>query len=67
MKVEVSKEWCEAAAKREGDAEIGAGAMARDPLPVFRCDNCDNGVEVEWKFCAWCGAGADWVHAPSGE
>lgn len=32
-KVEVSKEWCLDAAKREGDSEVGAGALAMDPTP----------------------------------
>lgn len=29
-------------------------------LPTFRCDECDNGVEPEWEFCAWCGVRAHW-------
>lgn len=33
----------------------------------FRCDNCDNGVELEWNYCAWCGATKDWVPAAHGE
>lgn len=29
------EEWCLRAAEREGDSEIGAGALARDPLPTW--------------------------------
>lgn len=29
--------------------------------PAFRCSNCDNGIELEWEYCAWCGAIKDWV------
>ncbi len=25
-------------------------------LPVLRCEDCDNGIEPNWKFCAWCGS-----------
>lgn len=32
-------------------------------LPAFRCDNCDNGVELEWEHCAWCGATKNWIRA----
>lgn len=28
--------------------------------PLFRCGNCDDRVETEWKYCPWCGGGADW-------
>ncbi len=31
MKLEVTKEWCLAMARREGNAEVGAGAAASDP------------------------------------
>ncbi len=33
MKLEVTKEWCLAAARREGDVEVGAGRLAFDPDP----------------------------------
>jgi hypothetical protein len=23
---------------------------------IVRCDQCDNGIEKAWEFCAWCGA-----------
>jgi len=29
--------------------------------PAFRCGSCEDVVEIEWKFCAWCGGGADWI------
>ena len=32
MKIELSKQWCMRMAQYEGDAEIGAGQMAIDPL-----------------------------------
>ena len=32
MKTEISKEWCMYMAKLEGDAEIGAGPLAIDPV-----------------------------------
>lgn len=25
-------------------------------IPKLRCDHCDNGIEQEWEFCAWCSA-----------
>ena len=31
MKLEVTKEWCLAMARREGNAEVGAGVLAFDP------------------------------------
>lgn len=36
MKLEVSKEWCLAAAEREGDSEVGVGLLAMDPQPLPR-------------------------------
>jgi len=33
MKLEIGKEWCLAAARREGDVEVGAGRIAFDPQP----------------------------------
>jgi len=27
--------------------------------PIFRCDQCDNGVDLNWKYCPWCGAKGD--------
>ena len=32
MKIEVSKDWCLRMAQQEGDAEIGAGRLATDPV-----------------------------------
>lgn len=31
-KIEISKEWCLRAAQNEGDHEVGAGALAMDPV-----------------------------------
>lgn len=28
----------------------------RKKIPELRCDDCDNGIEADWKFCAWCGS-----------
>lgn len=36
-KIEISKDWCLAAAKREGNSEVGAGVLAMDPT---LCDDC---------------------------
>lgn len=33
MKLEITKEWCLAAARREGNVEVGAGRLAFDPKP----------------------------------
>jgi hypothetical protein len=33
MKLEIKREWCLAAARREGDAEVSAGRIAFDPKP----------------------------------
>lgn len=35
----------------------------RELLPKWRCDHCDNGIEFEWEFCAWCGASENWKTA----
>jgi len=32
MKIEITKEWCLRMARREADAEIGAGLFALDPV-----------------------------------
>lgn len=32
MKLEIKREWCLAAAHREGDVEVGAGRVAFDPI-----------------------------------
>ena len=32
MKIEISREWCRRMAQHEGDAEIGAGRLAVDPV-----------------------------------
>ncbi len=41
MKVQIDKEWCVAMAQQEGDAEIGAGPVAFDPIPPGPCLECD--------------------------
>ena len=33
-KYSFSKEWCESAARLEGDSEIGAGVLAQDPVII---------------------------------
>lgn len=38
MKLEVTKEWCLAAARHEGDVEVGAGPIAFDPEPTMRSE-----------------------------
>lgn len=43
MKIEVSKDWCLRMAQREGDAEIGAGRLAIDP--VFDGEHIPTDVE----------------------
>lgn len=32
-------------------------------LPKWRCYHCDNGIDFEWEFCAWCGASERWKTA----
>lgn len=22
---------------------------------LHRCDRCDNGIDLNWNYCAWCG------------
>ena len=41
MKLNLTEAWCMNAAAREGDSEIGAGLLARDPKPhdFSRFDN----------------------------
>ena len=48
MKIEVSKEWCERMALLEGDSEIGAGLLARDPKPTPYDPKC---LELAVYFC----------------
>ena len=37
MKIDVTKDWCVDAAKREGGQEVGAGGLAADPLgPIMQ-------------------------------
>ena len=38
MKLEVTKAWCLAAARRESDVEIGAGVTAFDPKPTTKSE-----------------------------
>jgi len=38
MKLEVTKAWCLAATRREGDVEIGAGVTAFDPEPTMKSE-----------------------------
>ena len=38
MKLEVTREWCLAAARHEGDVEVGAGPIAFDPEPTIRSE-----------------------------
>jgi transcriptional regulator with XRE-family HTH domain len=38
MKLAVSKAWCLAAARHEGDVEVGAGSIAFDPEPTMRSE-----------------------------
>ena len=45
MKIEISKEWCLCKAQHEGDAEIGAGRLAIDP--VFDGERVPAGVGEE--------------------
>lgn len=41
MKFNISKEWCIEAAKREGDAECGAGAASLPEALAKRCQSAD--------------------------
>ena len=51
----------------EGNVEPGSAldVVAEPSKPIMRCDNCDNGVELEWEFCAWCGGTKNWIAEPS--
>jgi hypothetical protein len=40
------------------NAEIACAFLERTkggPLPMIRCDRCDNRVDEEWDFCPFCG------------
>lgn len=54
MKIEITKEWCLRMAHLEGDAEIGAGLLALDPVlreEVFpMVDTCDESGIVFGRF-----------------
>lgn len=41
MKLEISKEQCLRLAELEGDSEVGAGALARDPINPANCPHCE--------------------------
>ena len=59
-----SKEWCLNMAEREGDAEIGAGLLAADPVP---CSDCPPvGYPTDETRCAPCPRRAA-ATAPQGE
>jgi HTH-type transcriptional regulator, competence development regulator len=47
MKLEVTKAWCLAAARREGDVEIGAGVTAFDPEPTTKSEAQGHEAVVE--------------------
>jgi transcriptional regulator with XRE-family HTH domain len=47
MKLEVTKAWCLAAARREGDVEIGAGVTAFDPEPTTKSEAQGHATAVE--------------------
>ncbi len=53
MKIEFSKEWCRYMAELEGDAEIGAGPLAFDPvftdesMPAISGDEEEPHIESE--------------------
>ena len=47
MKLEVNKAWCLAAARREGDAEVGAGIVAFDPEPSVKSEARAEEASVE--------------------
>ena len=40
-----------------------SGWKAREgaAVPAFSCDGCDNGVDLEWEYCPWCGRTKDWT------
>ena len=35
--------------------------------PEWRCDECDNGIEAHWNWCAWCGCNLTLPAPPSEE
>lgn len=42
------------------DALRGRPLTAQEKLAnlmeaMKRCDQCDNGIEPDWHYCAWCG------------
>jgi hypothetical protein len=43
---------------RFGELKIAHFRRAREAFSgggeIVRCDYCDNGIEPEWEFCAWC-------------
>jgi hypothetical protein len=46
--IDITKDWCLNMAAKEGDAEIGAGAAARDPVAPY--------TEQSNQKCSRCGA-----------
>ena len=30
---------------------------------MIRCDSCDNGIDPQWNWCAWCGGAKNWDDA----
>lgn len=43
--------FCGEAAEISEPTESVAYSGGRE---IVRCDYCDNGIEPEWEFCAWC-------------
>ncbi len=54
MKIEITKEWCRHMAELEGDAEIGAGPLAVDPVFTDESMPAVSGDEDESHIASGC-------------
>jgi hypothetical protein len=44
---------------------LTAEERLKDRLPEQRCDECDNGIQDKWNWCAWCGRNLTFPTPPS--
>lgn len=50
MKLAISREWFERKAKLEGDLEVAAGMLARDPSPEEAATQSSSETDMETRF-----------------
>lgn len=67
MKLGISKEQCLRLVKAEGDSEVGAGLLARDPYPYSEEDCPGHIASDDAKICRLCGTHIDSLRPDDGQ